>query len=56
MRVNVVKDDISFKSGYPTFGQGHLGYIPEARDVIYLDYKPRTGLLEDGARKLDVLA
>ena len=37
MKVDPVKSNVVFKSGYPTFGSnGHLSYKPEVSDHIYL--------------------
>lgn len=54
MKVDVVKYSPAFKSGYPTFGTGHLGIkeIPNNSiyDNVYIGFKPqpdeqRGGLL-----------
>ena len=55
MKINEIKSNVSFKSGYPTFRQGHLGYKPEVKDLVYIGFRPRTGLLKE-SKKLDVLA
>ena len=55
MRVDGVKSNIPFKSGYPTFGSnGHLSYIPDKHDLVYIGFRP-TGGLKRG-QKLDVKA
>lgn len=52
----VVSSNIIFKSGYPTFGTGHLGYKPDIYDLIYLGYRPKGELLEtDNKVKLNYL-
>lgn len=68
MRVDVVKDCVTFKSGYPTFGTGHLSvkttpnvydtvlsfkYTPDIYDNVYIGYKPVD--ISKG-KKLDYLA
>lgn len=68
MKVDVVKDCVTFKSGYPTFGTGHLSvkvtpnvydtvlsskYTPDIYDNIYIGYKPVD--IPKG-KKLDYLA
>ena len=58
MRVNSVKDNISFKSGYPTFGaDGHLKYKPnsEVYDLIYTGCRP-TGILKNLGQQLNYIA
>ena len=43
MRVDVVKDCVTFKSGYPTFGTGHLSVktTPNVYDtVLSFKYTP----------------
>ena len=39
MKIETVKDSITFKSGYPTFGTGHLIYKPNTFDTV-LSAKP----------------
>lgn len=51
MKINFNIHNITFKSGYPTFGgDGHLRHKPETYDNLYLAFKPnpsKGGLLID---------
>ena len=51
MRINNI-DNVVFRSGYPTFGVGHLSYKPE---TPVLRFKP-SGILKEEPKKLDYLA
>lgn len=54
MKIDVVENQISFKSGYPTFGTaGHLSIKPEVYDLVYLGFRP--DVLKEGKR-LNILA
>ena len=59
MKINEVKSNIVFKSGYPTFKTGHLGYDPssEIYSLIYMGFNPArpSGILKQD-RKLDYRA
>lgn len=59
MKINEVKSNIVFKSGYPTFKTGHLGYDPnsEIYSLIYMGFNPArpSGILKSG-NKLDIKA
>lgn len=53
MKIDPIKDGVSFKSGYPTFGMdGHLRSKPnlDIYDLVYLGYKPSGGLQQAGQR------
>ena len=57
MRVNNIQGNVVFKSGYPTFGTGHLSYTPEIYDLVYLGCRPKGGILKtDNKVKLDYFA
>ena len=53
MRIERIENNVAFKSGYPTFGTGHLSNKPEIFNDIYIGYKP-NGILK--AKKIDYLA
>ena len=56
MKVDAVKNNLVFKSGYPTFRTGHLGVkaLPEGvLEHVYIGYKP-VDILK--GKKLDYLA
>ena len=49
MKVDAVKNNIVFRSGYPTFGtNGHLSAKPsDILDNVYIGYKP-TDTIKSG--------
>lgn len=56
MRIGEINGNVIFRSGYPTFGTGHLGYKSDIYDLVYLGYRPKDGLLEtDNKVKLNYL-
>lgn len=61
MKIDAIKHNIVFKSGYPTFSSaGHLNYAPDLiHDHVFLPYKPihRGGLLaKEEPNKIDYYA
>ena len=57
MRVDIEPNkNITFKSGYPTFGvNGHLSKQPDVYDCVYVGYRPiPNGLLK--GHKIDYFA
>ena len=53
MRVTPVIDDIIFRSGYPTFGTGHLGYRPQPSGSVLTKALPDVS---GKGKKLDIRA
>lgn len=60
MKIDRIINNITFKSGYPTFSSaGHLSYVPDPiHDHVFLPYRPKpTGLLiKEEPNKLDYFA
>ena len=46
----IISNNVSFKSGYPTFGtNGHLNKIPASvYDNLYISYRPTPDILRSG--------
>ena len=43
MRIERIENNVTFRSGYPTFGTGHLSVKINNRDNVYKGYKPIEG-------------
>ena len=61
MKIDAIKHNIVFRSGYPTFSSaGHLSYAPDPiHDHLCLPYRPvpKSGLLaKEEPNKLDYYA
>lgn len=55
MKIKPIQDQITFKSGYPTFNSGgHLSYNPDVFDNVYIGVRP-SGILKLG-EKIDYKA
>ena len=51
MKIEAIRSNMVFKSGYPTFNSGgHLSYNPlDTYDHVFLYHRPSGGILKTGS-------